>query len=137
MSTIGRVSELCRSEEYALIAPSGGGPSVFIPADEFGSDWRDLAIGMAIRFSSVQGARGPKAYNVTVLSRALDSAFSGIAETSSPASGDGCAQFTGVRCALRLNCEALVASVLTATVPEITREQISMICKRLMEYEWR
>lgn len=77
MSMVGIVSSLCQSEEYAVVDPANGDPSVFVDADEFGRDWNELVPGMLVKFSVLQGLRGPKAYNVTVVgslapSQALD-----------------------------------------------------------------
>src|ERR1700722_16896171 len=67
MSAIGKVTALCKSENYAVIDPVNGDPSVVIDADEFGYDWRDLAPGGMVRYSVRPGMRGLRAYNVMVL----------------------------------------------------------------------
>jgi cold shock CspA family protein len=122
MSTTGKVLAVLRSEECAVVDPINGGPTLYIHADEFGMDWNSLTPGMTVRFSSLQGARGPRAYNVIV----LNSSYSSEAE-------DVDVPGSGLNDVTRPNYEDLIASVLISTVPEINGEQVSAVCKRLTE----
>jgi cold shock CspA family protein len=133
MSMIGTVSTLCRAEEYAIITPSDGGPPVFVHADEFGQDWRDLAPGMDVRFSSLQGIRGPKAYNVTVLSRTFGFAGSALNDLSTnprPTTGDDSEYSRELNGALETSWAELIAALIS-TVPEISPEQVAAVCNSL------
>ena len=91
---------------------------------------------MAVKFSILQGARGLRAYNVTVL---------GSQPSTAPAifydmQGDlqvkprhDCRHRSELSVAWRRSYESLIAAVLMSTVPEITAEQITQVCERLMQ----
>jgi cold shock protein len=53
--------------DHGFIVPDDGGPRVFVHADELGGQW-NVDVGTRVRFSSIQGADGPKAYNVAIVS---------------------------------------------------------------------
>jgi len=122
MSMTGKISTLCRPEEYAIIDPDNGGPGIFAHADDFGPAWRELIPGMTVKFSSLQGARGLRAYNVAVFRRKPSAAAS---KDYYPHRRDG-------NCVSRYSYENLIAEVLTAAVPEITADQLTAACTKLM-----
>jgi cold shock CspA family protein len=136
MSMTGKISTLCRPQEYAIIAPDNGGPSVFAHADEFREDWEGLRLGMAVKFSSLPGARGPTAYNVTALVRKPGAVPVGFCEMQNRSLATSSHNY---RCRPELNLgsrrsyEDVIAAVLISTVPEITAEQVTAVCKRLTE----
>jgi cold shock CspA family protein len=73
MSMMGKISQICWAEEYALIRSFNDELRVLVDAYEFGADWPSLVPGTAVKFCSLPGARGPRAYNVTILSAVLES----------------------------------------------------------------
>jgi cold shock protein len=62
----GKIAVFDAVKGCGLIAPDDGGSRVFVHAEEFGGD-QDLGTGTPVRFSSIQGARGLRAYNVAIL----------------------------------------------------------------------
>lgn len=67
MSVTGKIAVLCRERQYALIVSDDAGDEVFADAEAFGDNWRKLEPGARVRYSSLQGTLGMKAYNVTLL----------------------------------------------------------------------
>lgn len=63
---IGTLVRFDAASGHGYIAPDDGGAEVFVHAEELGGP-RDLRVGMHVRYSSIQGFRGPKAYNVGIV----------------------------------------------------------------------
>jgi cold shock CspA family protein len=63
---IGTFTGFDEGAHFGLIAPTDGSPMVIVHEDNFGGR-RDVLPGTPVKYSSVQGTPGPKAYNVTVL----------------------------------------------------------------------
>jgi cold shock CspA family protein len=64
---IGSITRIFPRDGYGLIQPDDGSPLVFVDVANFGGQWRDFKPGTLVRFSSLQGVRGTKAYNVMIL----------------------------------------------------------------------
>jgi cold shock CspA family protein len=62
----GRIVEFDVKSGCGVIVPDDGGPLVYIDVYDLGR--RDLTTGTLVRFSSVQGLAGRKAYNVRIVS---------------------------------------------------------------------
>lgn len=63
---IGTIVRFDAASGHGYIAPDDGGAEVFVNAAELGGP-RDLSVGMHVRYSSIQGVRGLKAYNVGIV----------------------------------------------------------------------
>ena len=63
----GRIIQFNQTRGYGFIAPDGGGEDVFIHSEELKGQARGVQAGTRVQFEVVDGARGQKAYDVTVL----------------------------------------------------------------------
>ncbi len=63
----GRIIQFNQARGYGFIAPDGGGEDVFIHSEELKGQVRGVQAGTRVQFDVVDGARGQKAYDVTVL----------------------------------------------------------------------
>jgi CspA family cold shock protein len=63
----GRIIQFNQIRGYGFIAPDGGGEDVFIHSEELKGHARGVQAGTRVQFDVVDGARGQKAYDVTVL----------------------------------------------------------------------
>jgi cold shock protein len=63
----GRIIQFNQTRGYGFIAPDGGGEDVFIHSEELKGHVRGVQAGTRVQFDVVDGARGQKAYDVTVL----------------------------------------------------------------------
>jgi cold shock CspA family protein len=112
MSMTGKIIELSKSEECGFIQPDDGTAKVFLHADDLGVWWRYLEPGTRVRFSCIQGARGLRAYNVSVLREdPPDSPQAGIVG--------------------RRVYEEEIMAVLTSNAPSITADEITEVRKHL------
>lgn len=137
MSTIGMISTLCRIDEYAVIEPNNGGPKVFAYAEDFGDSWNDLEVGVPVKFSSLPGAQGPRAYNIAALCSKLSEASSERGtgrERRDTIPTEDYANAGELSRALRLDYHSLISSVLISAVPGITSDQIRAVCRLLTDY---
>jgi cold shock CspA family protein len=64
---IGRVVRFDEGRGYGFVAPEDGGDDVFVHANDLIDRGTRIATGTRIEFEVVDGERGPKAYNVRVL----------------------------------------------------------------------
>ena len=67
----GRIIQFNQTRGYGFIAPDGGGEDVFIHSEELKGQARGVHAGTRVQFEVVDGARGQKAYDVTVLGGVL------------------------------------------------------------------
>ncbi len=63
----GRIIQFNQTRGYGFIAPDGGGDDVFIHSEELKGQARGVQAGTRVQFDVVDGARGQKAYDVTVI----------------------------------------------------------------------
>jgi cold shock protein len=56
---------------YGFIAPDSGGKDIFVHVEELGT--KDVSTGARLKFQSINGSRGPKAYDVAILENSVDS----------------------------------------------------------------
>jgi CspA family cold shock protein len=53
---------------YGFIAPEGGGKDLFVHYSNIGGDgFKSLVEGAKVQFESREGAKGPEAYDVTLI----------------------------------------------------------------------
>jgi cold shock protein len=120
---------------FGFIQPDDGSSQVFIHADDLGGRL-DLNAGTPVKFSSIQGFRWPKAYNVRVLTPTVgrddveprDDAFRTARNrsrsvTSRAISGPVYAQE--------------ITNVLVSALPDITATQIVQVRAELMKHAAR
>jgi CspA family cold shock protein len=62
----GKIAEFNSAKGLGYIEPDGGGPKVLVHADEWGGD-RNIDPGTPVRFATMQGSDGLRAYNVMIL----------------------------------------------------------------------
>jgi cold shock protein len=134
MST-GTLAEYYPDKGYGYIEPSDGTCRVFVHADDFGGQ-RDIAEGILVRFSSIQGRNGPKAYNVGILtdapsgtegaqsSEAWSNHRADIAERVGRQMSE--LQSVSYQVYAREITDALISKA-----PDISASQISEVCKTL------
>jgi cold shock CspA family protein len=63
----GRIIQFNQTRGYGFIAPDGGGDDVFIHSEELKGQARGVQAGTRVQFEVMDGARGQKAFDVTVL----------------------------------------------------------------------
>jgi CspA family cold shock protein len=115
MSKRGKITSVFPLEGYGLIQPDDGSAPAFVDVTDFGAQWSDLKPGTLVRFSSLQGLRRPRAYNVMILGN----------ELSPP---------DDIREALsRSEYEDEITRVLLSRVPGITAMQVSEVRDKLTE----
>jgi cold shock CspA family protein len=111
MSMTGKIVEFSASSECGFIQPDDGTARVFLHADDVSPPWLPLDPGTAVRFCSVPGMRGLRAYNVVVLqANPLDP----------PTEADG-----------RRSYDEEIMAVLVAKAPSITAAEITEVREQL------
>jgi cold shock CspA family protein len=65
--TTGKIIQLNQARGFGFIAPDGGGEDVFLHVEQLNDDMRGVGVGTRVRFERVEGQRGYKAFDVTVL----------------------------------------------------------------------
>lgn len=63
----GRIVQFNQARGYGFIAPDDGGDDVFLHSEELKPYQDSVRVGTRVRFEVVDGQRGLKAYDVTVL----------------------------------------------------------------------
>jgi cold shock protein len=128
LSKTGKIKELDPHTGHGFIEPDDGSAKVAVHADLFGGVSRELAPGTAVRFSTLQGIRGPTAYNATILAAEppASSPTCDVRNPSSPADYRQCRK--GHRRAGHIVCrrdyEDEITELLISKVPSITAAQI-------------
>ena len=64
---IGRIVQFNQTRGYGFIAPDGGGDDVFLHSEELKAYGHAVRIGTRVQFDVLDGQRGLKAFDVTVL----------------------------------------------------------------------
>lgn len=72
--TTGTIIQLNQTRGYGFIAPDGGGEDVFVHVEQLKDGVRGVGVGTRVRFERMEGQRGYKAFDVTVLEGPIDSA---------------------------------------------------------------
>lgn len=129
----GKVAEFNPVKGYGLIQPDDGGSKVFFHADDFGGQ-RDLDVGTPVRFSSLSGRRGPKAYNVSVLLTSEREITSGCNSGRSRVANRCNRCRSSSRQVRALNYRGYmeeITDVLISEVPSITAAERAEVLKRL------
>ena len=64
----GTVKWLNDAKGYGFIAPEGGGKDLFVHYSNIGGDgFKSLVEGAKVQFEAREGAKGPEAYDVTLI----------------------------------------------------------------------
>jgi cold shock protein len=63
----GRIVQFNQTRGYGFIAPDGGGDDVFLHSEELKASGHAVRIGSRVQFDVLDGQRGLKAFDVTVL----------------------------------------------------------------------
>lgn len=132
----GTVISFDRIKGYGFVSPDAGGDDVFIHVNDLFSDKSLLTAGCTVEFRLDEGARGPKASDVTVVGRpdgSAAAAASGAAAAASvprprgePAGEETCDVLTAGE------FEHEVTELLLRVEPELGGPQILEIRKRLL-----
>jgi CspA family cold shock protein len=109
----GRIACFDPNNGYGLIEPDDGSPQVLVHPDDFGG-LREISVGTPVKFSCIQGNRGPKAYNIIIISQ-----------------DDAPAELLAAKVLDPQAYAHEIAQVLISKVPDITTTQISDISKKL------
>lgn len=121
--TVGRVIRYDEARGYGFITPMGGGADIFVHANDLVTADRELRPGVQVSFEIFPSDRGLKAYAVQV----IDDAEASAQLTSSwrpgrPGTPVAEAQY-----------RREVAAVITAENADLTPEQASSLCHRLVD----
>ena len=141
----GKIVRFDPAKGHGFIEPDDGGSLVFVNADDFGGVW-DLQAGTLVRFSSIQGTRGPKAYNVRILTRPSEkrARFRTSGDLNDGNVTRYCHDGNGAsieyQMISRRKYAEEITEVLTSQVPGITAAQVSNVCrkltKRAIKHSW-
>jgi cold shock CspA family protein len=120
----GRIVQFNQTRGYGFIAPDGGGDDVFLHSEELKAYGHAVRIGTRVQFDVLDGQRGPKAFDVTVLDPPLGA-------DSRPAHGSDARddELSDVIPAVEYARE--ITDSLIAYCPNITAAQIVEIRQRL------
>jgi CspA family cold shock protein len=132
----GRLAEFYADKGYGYIKPDDGSSKVFVCADDLEGE-QNLAAGTPVRFSSLQGRAGIKAYNVVVLSGPLDA---DISLTSDGGQLDSVGSDREVhrrhdssevqKISDRIY-ESEIAEALVSMAPDVSAIQVRQVCRKL------
>jgi CspA family cold shock protein len=116
----GRIVQFNQTRGYGFIAPDGGGDDVFLHSEELKAYGHAVRIGTRVQFEVLDGQRGLKAFDVTVLDPPKR-------EPSAPDAGDD--ELSEVITAVEYARE--ITDALIAFCPNVTAAQIVEIRQRL------
>ena len=85
----GRVIQFNENRGYGFIAPDGGGEDVFLHLAEVKTDAKLLRVGTAVNFGVMEGQRGLKAYDVSVVAEPHATVKTAPAATTMTAASEG------------------------------------------------
>jgi cold shock protein len=120
----GRIVQFNQTRGYGFIAPDGGGDDVFLHSEELKAYGHAVRIGTRVQFDVLDGQRGLKAFDVTV----LDPPPEGDSRShhASPAGDDELSEVISAAEYAREITDALIAYC-----PNVTAAQIVEIRQRL------
>jgi cold shock protein len=116
----GRIVQFNQTRGYGFIAPDGGGDDVFLHSEELKAYGHAVRIGTRVQFEVLDGQRGLKAFDVTVLDPPKR-------ESPTPDAGDD--ELSEVITAVEYARE--ITDALIAFCPNVTAAQIVEIRQRL------
>jgi CspA family cold shock protein len=108
----GKLVEFDPEKGCGYIEPEGGASRVFVYADDFNGMW-DLRPGLTVRFSSLHGSNGLRAYNALVVTDPSDHAPNEIEPMT-----------------YHMYAKEITETLLTKA-PGISAAQIAQVCKKL------
>jgi cold shock CspA family protein len=123
----GKFAGFDQANGIGFIEPDDGSCKVLVHVDDVGGQ-RDLRIGAPLKYSTVQGAHGPKAYNVSVLEPSHDGHDSSSRWGAVPP--DNCVVQIHLLSDRRYSQE--IADALRAKVPGITAAEIAEVSGKLI-----
>jgi cold shock CspA family protein len=118
MSMTGRIVRFPCAGQYGIIEPDDGSADVSFSTDDAPCD---IAPGTPVRFSSLQGCRSLKAYNIMILRSEADRSTHARSAQS-------------VGTLSRRSYEDEIMAVLTSRVPDITGAQLAEVRALLTDY---
>jgi CspA family cold shock protein len=134
---LGKIAAFELTMGCGLIAPDEGGPSVFVHADDLGGQ-QNVGVGTPVRFSSVQGIRGPRAYNVRILTAPSDDPCDDGSLTGDVGYGGG--YLLEVQILSRRQYAEEITNILISAIPGATSAQIveaqSALAQRAARRGW-
>jgi CspA family cold shock protein len=131
----GTLNNFDASSGYGYITPDDGGAEVFVHADEFGGQGDLPPTGTRLKFSTIPGTHGPKAYNVMILSagnparapdRKPESSESDVLYSSAAAADPNSGSLATVEYADE------VIGILSAVFRDVTAAQLATVSSRLV-----
>jgi cold shock CspA family protein len=126
----GKVVRFDRGRGYGFIAPDPGGDDVFVHANDLEASGVLVACGTRVQFEMVDGGRGPKAYDVKVLTDGDASPETAAPEQQRPAQT---ATVSDEECEILSEREFVgeLTEVLLTSVPTLTAGQLLEVRKAL------
>ena len=123
----GRIVQFNQTRGYGFIAPDGGGDDVFLHSEELKAYGHAVRIGTRVQFDVLDGQRGLKAFDVTVLDPPDPGRGSGDGDGAGADAGDD--ELSEVVPAVEYARE--ITDALIAFCPNVTAAQIVEIRQRL------
>lgn len=123
----GRIVQFNQTRGYGFIAPDGGGDDVFLHSEELKAYGHTVRIGTRVQFEVLDGQRGLKAFDVTVLDPPPSTEAREARSVSSQDAGDD--DLSEVISAVEYARE--ITDALISFCPNITAAQIVEIRQRL------
>lgn len=113
---LGKIIQFDATGNYGIIAPDDDGLSVYVHADDLGGCIP--GVGTLVRFSTIQGINGPKAYNVATVDSVHSREISVLGEASEVLNPREYAEE--------------IAGILIDALPDITARQMVEVRSRLV-----
>ncbi|GAA2624660.1 cold shock domain-containing protein [Actinomadura fulvescens] len=130
MAEFGRILQFDEARGYGFIAPDTGGADVFVHVNECEGDQLRFTPGTRVRFEVMDGGRGKKAYDVSIVTETdLDGAAAESAEAKT-AERDDDGGFCYVLSAREMR--TVLTEMLLESAPELTGAQIVRLRDRFL-----
>jgi CspA family cold shock protein len=118
--TTGTIIQLNQARGFGFIAPDGGGDDVFVHVEQLNDNARGVGVGTRVRFERMEGQRGYKAFDVSVLEGpSVASPARKPVVTEKSEGDDETVEVIPARQYTQEITDALIASCPTMTVAEI------------------